>query len=146
MGGQSGRGRAFARLAAACAATLLISCSRQPRSAADGVVAFDGLVQLERGKTRDTARREFAVSADGTFVGVIVEDDIDVQLQLERWSGGDKPAASVAVESRFNGEGIEVAALDVKRGDRLVLKLEGPFEFAQPGRVPVKLLRFDDAE
>ena len=42
------------------------------------------------------------------------------------------------------GEGIEVATLDVMRGDRLVLALEAPREFERPGRAGREgLLRYD---
>lgn len=136
---------ALARLWVACAAIFLISCTQKPRSAIDGVVVFDDRIPLERGKERDTAGREFSADADTTFVAIIIEDDIDVNLRLERLDASGNEVSHLMVESRFGGEGMEVAALDVKRGERLALKLESPFEFPQPGRVPVKLLRFDTA-
>ncbi len=140
---ERGRWGARARLSWACVAIVLVSCSPQPRSAIDGVAVFDDFITLERGTARDTARREFTASADATFVGVLVEDDVEVQLQIERLGSGEKPLASVVVESRMDGEGIEVAALDVKRGERLLVKLEGPQDFEMPGRIRLKLLRYD---
>ena len=134
---------ALLRLAAACAAIFLISCEQTPRSLIDGVVVFDGLIPLDRGKTRDTGRREYTVPADGTFVGIVTETDADVQLKLERFGGGAQPLAFSEVESHHGGTGIEVAALDVKRGDRLVLSLQGNHEFTQPARIQVKVLRYD---
>lgn len=130
------------RLGLAFAAFLGASGQSAERMPIDGTVAFDGFLTLARGPVRDTARREFEAPAGGTFVAIIEEDDIDVRLKLERTRAG-VPAGSIDVESRLMGEGIEVAVLDVARGDRLVLTLEAPREFDRPGRSPVKLLRYD---
>src|SRR6185312_2905199 len=139
---------AAARLWAACAAIFLVSCSQAPRSALDGVLVFEGPLQLERGKDSDTVTREFSADADASFVFVAVEDDLDFRARLERLAPGqieDDAHPHITVESRLMGEGIEVGALDVKKGERLFLKLEAPFEYAKPGRVRVKLLRYDAA-
>src|SRR6185436_17275579 len=106
---------AAARRWAVCAAFFLVSCSQAPRSALDGVLVFEGPVQLERDKESDTATREFSAPADATFVVVAIEDDLDFRVRLERLAPGqttDDAHPHITVESRLMGEGIEVGALD----------------------------------
>jgi len=92
---------AAARLWAACAAIFLVSCSQAPRSALDGVLVFEGPLQLERGKDSDTVTREFSADADATFVFVAVEDDLDFRARLERL---DTPHVLVLGEDRWTIE------------------------------------------
>jgi tetratricopeptide (TPR) repeat protein len=140
-GGRNKRGVLPRRLAT-WLLCLSVTCYSGERPWIDRVVVFEGQIPLERGAKRDTARREYPILSDATYVAIVEEDDFDAQVRLEQLRPG-KPTVAVEVESRLMGEGIEVAALDVTRGDRLVLVIEGPREFDRPGRIPLRLLRFD---
>jgi tetratricopeptide (TPR) repeat protein len=123
----------------------LVSCSSRQDSAIDGAVVLEEEVALERGTQHDSALRSYATPADGTVVAIVEENDFDVRVRIERTPSGDSSPSFVEVESVMLGVGIEVATLDVKAGNRLAIRFQSKHEFDHPGRVRLKLLRYDSA-
>ena len=78
-------------------AVLLASCTSGNRSAVEGLEVFNEVVALERGDKVDSARREFAVDADATFVVMADEDDNSITVTLSH--SGAAGTAPVADES-----------------------------------------------
>jgi tetratricopeptide (TPR) repeat protein len=107
------------------------------------VVVLQESIELTRHPTVDAASREFSVEQDSTFIAIVEEDDLDVHVRLERCSARENGSCSIEVESRLEGIGIEVATLEAKAGDRLVLTLESSHQFEKPGRARTTLRRYD---
>ena len=122
---------------------LCISCSSGNRTVVDGVLAFDEEVALVRGEKVDRAKRSFRVDADATFVAIVNEDDTSVIVTMSHAGTKSAAAGSIQVDSVMEGEGFEVAVLDAPRGSELTLSLEGTQGFDRPGKVRVRVLRYD---
>ncbi len=120
----------------------IASCTPSDPVSVTGVAVLDQDVPLIRGEKLDTAQREFTVDADATFAAFVQEDDCEVVVKLEATRPGH-PAAGVAVDTTFAGQGLEVAALDVARGSRLALRLEGAQESDAPCHVKTRLVRYE---
>jgi CHAT domain-containing protein len=111
----------------------------------DGTVLLDESVPLSRQATVDSARRELDVEGDSILVAFVDEAPIaglltDVSLTLEI-EGVPK---ATKVENGLRGAGLEIAALDVPRDARVVITMSGPPESTAPGRVALRVQRFDD--
>ncbi len=103
---------------------LLASCTPNARDADDSRLIFDDDLQLVRGQHGDAVQREIPVAADATLAVFVFEDDCDVTVRLDALSA-DRTTASVEVENSMFGQSLEVAALDVPRGSRVLLRLDG---------------------
>jgi len=125
------------------AVALLGACSSGDRAAVDGIPVFDADVALVRGERVDSARREFPVESNTTFVVVVFEDDTDIKLVLSHGGAQGVAPATIDVDSYLEGEGIEVGLLDAPRGSRITISLESRQDFGRPGKVRMKLLRYD---
>jgi CHAT domain-containing protein len=106
----------------------------------DGNVLLDESVAIARGAKLDAARREFDVEGDSILVATVDEQLTDVSLTLEIL--GTK--TSITVENRLRGAGLEIAALDVPSDARIAVTLAGPPESIAPGRVELRVQRFDE--
>ena len=124
---------------------LLVACKPGDRPAVDGVVVFDDDVALVRGERIDSAQREFSVAGNATFVALVDEDDIEVKVVLSHDGAKGVVPAKIEIDSNLQGEGIEIAALEAPSGSRLMLSLESPQDFTRPGKVRLKVLRYDTA-
>jgi CHAT domain-containing protein len=135
-------------LAAATLFACLASCSRDPRVAGESVV-LDETLTLVRGEKLDTVKRELIAPADGTCAAIVAEDDGDLVIELQASSDGATPSktvpSKVEVESGLYGEGIEVAAIPVKRGSKVALTLSMPPDMPAPVRAPTRIECYDDA-
>lgn len=129
-----------------CAIALLAvaSCASRDASPVDGVVVFDGVIQLARGERRDSAQREFEVRADASYVAFVEEEDCDVTLRLEAIRM-KSPAVGDVVNNSLYGESLEVATLDAPRASTLVMRLESAHDTDLPCKSRARLLRYDDA-
>ncbi|MBC7978578.1 MAG: hypothetical protein H7138_26635, partial [Myxococcales bacterium] len=124
---------------AACSA-LLCACGARQGGPRGGTALLDEEIMLVREASSDVARHELVVTEPMTLVAFAEELDTQVRLRLETAGAA---TASVEVENNFKGTGIEVAALTVPRGARVVVTLDGPQDRAHPGRVRLRLRGFD---
>jgi tetratricopeptide (TPR) repeat protein len=125
----------------ALVALVTVSCSEQRGAPVGGRVVFDEDVQLVRGEHRDAAFHEFPNDTDATFVAFVYEEDCDVALRLT--AAGIAPTSEV--DNTMFGQSVEVATLEVPRGARVRLTLDGGRDFDQPCHARTKLLRYDAA-
>jgi CHAT domain-containing protein len=122
-------------------ALLLAACSSRP-STPDGAVLFDEDVALVRGAIVDSAQREIEVDGDSVIVAFVDEQLTDVTLKLSVIdSDGKTPAPEV--ENKLRGAGVEIAALATSRTSRIRVTLTSEQESMTPGRVHLRLRRFD---
>ncbi|MEO8018987.1 MAG: CHAT domain-containing protein [Pseudomonadota bacterium] len=115
----------------------LAGCSREPHAAGESVLLNERL-SLVRGESLDTVTRAVIAPADGTCVAIVEEDDGDVVLELQSAAEGAAPA-KVEVDSGFYGEGVEVAAVPVAKGNKLSLYLSMPPEMPAPAQVRTRI-------
>ena len=111
----------------------------------EGSVILDESVPLSRQADLDSARREIDVEGGSLIVAFVDEEPVDgvltdVSLALEI-AGEPK---GIAVENGLRGAGLEIAALEVPRDARVVITMSGPPESKVPGRVSLRVQRFDD--
>jgi CHAT domain-containing protein len=126
----------------AVGAIFLLSCSSGP-STPDGAALFDEEVSLVRGPHVDSAQREIEVEGGSVVVATVEEQLTDIKLKLTVIDGGAKSPAPIEVENNLRGAGMEVAALAIPRGSRIRITLTGPQDASSPGRVRLRLQRFD---
>ncbi|MBC8028067.1 MAG: hypothetical protein H7Y89_18900, partial [Steroidobacteraceae bacterium] len=125
---------------AALGALLLGGCTS---GSPDGNVLLDESIALSRDAGLDSARREIEVEGDSVVVALVDEAfarerPTDVSLTL------GIAGKTVTVENRLRGTGVEIAVLDVPRDSRVIVTLKGPPESTTPGRVALRVQRFDD--
>ena len=109
------------------------------------VTVFDADVALTRGDHRDEARREITIDAPTTIVAIVDERGTDVTLHLAPAGSVAPPPNGSVVETNLEGEGLEVATLDLPKAGTLVISLDGPRASIDPGKVKLRILRFDAA-
>lgn len=125
----------------AVGAILLVSCISGP-STPDGAVLFDEEVSLVRGPHFDSVQREIEVE-DGSVVVALVDEQLtDIKLKLAVIDAGAKSPAPIEVENNLRGAGMEVAAI-ATHGSRIRVTLTGAQDANTPGRVHLRLRRFD---
>jgi tetratricopeptide (TPR) repeat protein len=122
---------------------LLLSSCTPHSSTPDGAVIFDAGVALTRGASLDSAQRDITVDEDSIIVALVDEQLTDVTVRLALATSDKDPAIPVETENHLRGAGIEVAALEVRRGARLQIFLSGPPDASTPGKVRLRVLRFD---
>ncbi|HEU5136823.1 MAG TPA: CHAT domain-containing tetratricopeptide repeat protein [Steroidobacteraceae bacterium] len=123
------------------AIALLTHCTSRP-STPDGATLLDEQVALEREAKVDVARREIAVDGDSIVVALVDEQLTDVKVNLTVIDSDDAPAP-VEVENNLRGSGTEIAATEAPRGSRVAITLTGPKDSTAPGRVQLRVRRFD---
>ncbi|HEU5134660.1 MAG TPA: CHAT domain-containing protein [Steroidobacteraceae bacterium] len=122
---------------------LLAACAPQHRSAIEGTLVLDEDVSLARGALIDSAQRELPVDGDATFVAMVDEDDTDVKVVLSHSGTQVDAPLTVEIDSNLQGEGIEIAVLDVPARSRLTVSLESAHERDRPGHARLRLMRYD---
>ena len=123
-------------------ALLVAACTKGP-SVPDGAVLLDEDVALVRGPLVDSAHRELAVERGSIIVALVDEQLTDVKLQLALVDSAGKTATPIEVENNLRGAGVEVAALAIPRSSRIRVTLTGEQDATHPGRVHLRLRRFD---
>jgi CHAT domain-containing protein len=120
---------------------LIAGCTPNARDPIDGRRVFDEDLQLIRREHADSVQREIPVAADATFAAFVFEDDCNVTVRLEV-EHPDGTTASVEVDSSRFGESLELAALDVPRESRLVLRLDGGQDWDTPCHARARVVSY----
>jgi CHAT domain-containing protein len=116
-------------------------CNSGP-STPDGAVLLDEEVALEREQQVDTASREIAIEGESVIVAFVDEQLTDVKLKLAATDSSGK-ALALEVENNLGGAGIEIAVFEAPRDTRLTVTITGQQDANQPGRVRLRVRRFD---
>ncbi len=127
---------------AATFASLLAACTPGPATP-DGAVLIDEEVALER-QAVDVAHRVIEVDANSVLVAIVDENLTDVRIKLEAVNSS-KDSKPVEVENHLEGVGVEVAAIDAPKGSRIKLTIWGPPDKTAPGRVHLRVRRYDES-
>jgi CHAT domain-containing protein len=127
----------------ALAMLTLAACTSGEKNAVDGVLVYDAEVQLNRGARRDTAVLEFTLPARSALLALVDENDTDVKVRWVADGAGSGAPPPVEVENEMRGEGMEVALFEMPRAGKATLTLEGAPDWQMPGRVKLRVLRFD---
>jgi CHAT domain-containing protein len=118
---------------------LLGGCTSGP-STPDGAVILDEEVALQREANIDSVQREIEVDGDSVIVAFADEKLTNVRLKL---TALETTPASIEVENNLRGSGIEIAAINAPRGSRVLVTLTSPQDSNAPGRVLLRVRRFD---
>ena len=129
---------------AALGAIVLAACSSAHQTPDLGVVISDETVILERFERRDIARRDIPANGKATFVAIVEGNDIKATLRLSHAGGPNTPAAKIEVDPCAFYGGLAIATLDAPAGSHLTVEVESAHDFERPGRVKLRILRFDD--
>ncbi len=119
---------------------LLTACEPGAEITATSLL-FDDDVRLQRGERRDSATLDVTVREPGTIVAIVNELGVDVALSL-RANGAATATDGAAVESNLEGEGIEIATLEVSQPGRVTIVLAGPRDWPEPGRVKLTVANY----
>jgi CHAT domain-containing protein len=98
-------------------------------------------VLLVRGERRDAASVEIDARNPGILVAIVDEAGADVSLRI-RATGEAVPAPGSEVESNFEGEGFEIATLEIARPGTVTVALDGPRAWIDARRVRMRVLIF----
>jgi tetratricopeptide (TPR) repeat protein len=112
---------------------LFTACERGAKIPVTSLL-FDDDVRLQRGQHRDSATIEVTVHEPGMIVAIVNELGVDVALSL-RPNGAVTSTTGADVESNLEGEGIEIATLEMSQPGRVAIVLAGPRDWPEPGRV-----------
>jgi tetratricopeptide (TPR) repeat protein len=119
--------------------SLLFLAGCGPRAENPAVsVLLNAEVRLQRGEHRDSATLDVTVHEPGTIVALVDESGVDVALKL-RDNGSRDAESDSAVESNFEGEGLEITTLEITQPTTVTITIDGPRDWPEAGRVKLSV-------